>query len=177
MDDHCATIRIPADLHTPIEVERNVDLVDHPPLHVAQVCAGNPDDFGVAFYPSYRGTYQDFGVNHRATMVARAVDNDPEMPPLRGDILLECEPGLATVILDNDLEFQADAKVVHAFRSWMNDYAEANSVEVGAVFFAMAKFVAHAATEAMEDADTKEQVDRLAAMLGIDPSQIGVIHL
>lgn len=145
--------------------------LDRVPIHCAGIDVDNPDDFCMAFYAE-QGS-QSIETNYRASMLASAAESGEEPVVIKGDVLLECDADLANRILQNDLEFQAHQRTVAAFRAWMRDYSEANNLEATTVFESVMCYGAHA----YQDAAEKVNVQRVADILGMDPSQIGVVHL
>lgn len=175
-----STILVPSNSTAPIHYV-DVNLDERSPIHVAQVCKENPDEFGLAFYSGHHGEKigtSELSVNDRATMIALAVSTRPsgDIPDLNGDIVVRCDKELADLIVENDNRFITDGKVVRAFRTWMKEFATANDLEVEAVFHTVAGYAGHvlAEAEARQEADMQKAI---ADMMGLTPEQVGVIRL
>lgn len=169
------TIRIPADMDqviTALDETINVGA----PIY----CAGaseNPDDFCLSFYAD--GEFDDDPpLNHRATMIALAAGDHLRTDDLeiRGDVLMVGDPGLLQKIIDSDVEFQEHAKVIKAFKTWMLDYATANDMDAAHLFYIVHRYTEHVTAEAM-DAAQRDHAESIAALLGLDPQQVGVFFV
>lgn len=166
------TIRIPAnmdELIAPIDHTIEVGL----PLHVAGE-GENPDDFCLAFYAQPDTDTTSF--NDRATMIAAAATADKPHAHLHGDILMVGDPGLLQKIVESDEQFHKDAKVIKAFKAWLLDYSEINEVDDAHVFYTVNRYTNHVMAEAVESS-AQNHAEQIAAMMGLDPRQVGVFYV
>lgn len=158
------TIHIPVEVNEPAEFDTFDDIEGVDPLFTG---------LGITLYQDPQNFKHDENV--RATMIAEVVDSTANRI-LFGDIVLRCPEDLGKKIVENDQKFQREAKTAKAFHAWMLEYAEKNNVSLGHVALTVGRYI-HGVLDEADQAEEQREVQRLAELLGVDASQIGVIRL
>lgn len=168
------TLHIPADMHRAIVIVSDLDTTDLFPLF-SRTSGSNPRDERLELYADHNGLNDDQNV--RASLIAEAMTDQGEEPTVvTGDVFVVCPVTLAQSIVDNDADYQIRTEVRTSFREWVERYANGHGVSHGLVLSTVGEYVAELITQA-EDRIQTDLVAGLAASLGVDPSEIGVIVL
>ena len=165
-------LRIPASLDAHIQMAPDFDESLAPPLLLLEP---EGKDEHIALYLDYLSP--GIEENFRACLLAQAITPDgEEAPRISGDAYLACPDHLAMSILGNDQSYHEAMKVRQMFVDWVDSFPLEGGLTKGSVLLLVHEYI----EELLEDAKQKAEAgvtEKMAASLGLDPSQIIVIHL
>lgn len=167
------TLHVPSDMYVAIEVAPDLDTTYARQLFSRS--RGEDSEETLTVYADLTSLNDD--ENLRINMVMKAMVLPFEQAPtIAGDAFFVCPAELAKAIRDNDIEFQKRIALRSAFLGWITDYSILNGMSGGEALLFVHEYVEDMVADTQDQ--TKDKiVSSLAESMGIDPSQIAVIHL